>query len=341
MVIKASAAGEIRRLVEDLASDREVQREAAIARLTVIGARAVDRLVAALASPSPVVRTAALRALEAIGDARALKPALTHLDDPEADVAVAAVGVARGFLRSPHESAVLDRLAALAMDRTRDRRRRLAALIALDDLPPDTIGPIHEQLRLDPDQALAAHAAGAIGPDGASDPAAALEAAAAGRLPRDPATVRAWLTAAAAETPLATVHRLIGVVRTREAAEAADARRPWTDVRGAAHLLLARRDSRVALYDLRETLERADGPLPPDLMTAVAAIGDASCLEPLAALYARARQAGADPMAPWPARVRETLQAIVRRERLTRRHAAVRRLQSRWPAEAAWLLGKS
>ena len=43
MVIKASAATEIRTLVDSLGADDEVQRETAIARLGVIGARALDR----------------------------------------------------------------------------------------------------------------------------------------------------------------------------------------------------------------------------------------------------------------------------------------------------------
>ena len=73
MVIKASAASEVRTLVEALAGDDEVQREAAIARLAVIGARAVEKLTAAYAgTPDRVTRLAILRALEAIGDHRSV-----------------------------------------------------------------------------------------------------------------------------------------------------------------------------------------------------------------------------------------------------------------------------
>ena len=44
VVIKASSHTQIDALIRDLASAREVTRDAAVARLTVIGARAIDRL---------------------------------------------------------------------------------------------------------------------------------------------------------------------------------------------------------------------------------------------------------------------------------------------------------
>ena len=72
MVIKASAAAGVRALVLDLASPDEVRREAAIARIAVIGDRAVPHILSALtASRDRVARTAMLRALEPIGDPRA------------------------------------------------------------------------------------------------------------------------------------------------------------------------------------------------------------------------------------------------------------------------------
>src|SRR5205823_3704029 len=46
VVIKASSGKAIDALVADLASDAAVKRDAAVARLTVIGARAVERLIA-------------------------------------------------------------------------------------------------------------------------------------------------------------------------------------------------------------------------------------------------------------------------------------------------------
>ncbi len=339
MVIKASASREIGQLLEDLASDREVRREAAVARLTVIGPRAIERLVASLTTAPLAGRAAALRALGAIGDARALEPALDCLDAPEATVAVAAAGAAGVFLRSPHEARVLERLTDVALDRDRDRRVRLAALLALEELPADALQPIRDQLRRDPDPILAAHATGEPLPEDTGDPVAALEAAAAGRLPRDPAVVRAWLQGAAAAVPLATVHRLIGTLRDRESAELAAA--DWLAVRAAAHELLGHRGSRVALYDLRETLERAEGPLPREFMTAVAAIGDASCLEPLAGAYVRATAAGPALLGSWPGQIVDAFRTIVRRERITRRHAAIRRIETHWPEAARTLFERA
>jgi HEAT repeat protein len=77
MVIKSSAARDIGRLVSELTSEDEIRREAAIARLAIIGPRAAGRLVEALAADPPApARTAILRTLEAIGDRRALTPSL-------------------------------------------------------------------------------------------------------------------------------------------------------------------------------------------------------------------------------------------------------------------------
>jgi hypothetical protein len=49
MVIKASSSAEVRSLVGALLSDDEMRREAAIARLAVIGSRATERLIEAYA----------------------------------------------------------------------------------------------------------------------------------------------------------------------------------------------------------------------------------------------------------------------------------------------------
>ncbi|HEY7475822.1 MAG TPA: hypothetical protein VH679_12470, partial [Vicinamibacterales bacterium] len=67
MVIKSSAARDISRLMSELSSEDDIRREAAVARLAVIGARAVGHLLDALgADPPAPARVAILRALEAI-----------------------------------------------------------------------------------------------------------------------------------------------------------------------------------------------------------------------------------------------------------------------------------
>ena len=69
-------------------------------------------------------------------------------------------------------------------------------------------------------------------------------------------------------------------------------------MRGRVHVALAARGSRIALYDLRESLEAAapatsfSGPLPVDFLAALSTAGDASCLEAVTAAYARTGPGG-------------------------------------------------
>jgi hypothetical protein len=113
-------------------------------------------------------------------------------------------------------------------------------------------------------------------------------------------------------------------VREREAAEPPGRRDAWTAVRFAAHLVLARRKSRIALYDLRESFEAAKAPLPVDALAAVTLVGDASCLEAIASAYTRSRNSA------WRRQLLETFHAVVKREKLTSRHAVIRRLQKKF-----------
>ena len=133
MVIRASSGKEVVALVGDLSSPSAVARDGAVARLTVIGARAVQRLldVARTATASPVARAAAFRALEAIAEPRALATALAATSDPDPAVASAALGVARVFLKDSPGVSILDHVTAIALDRQRNRDVRLAAIRAL------------------------------------------------------------------------------------------------------------------------------------------------------------------------------------------------------------------
>ena len=45
----------------------------------------------------------------------------------------------------------------------------------------------------------------------------------------------------------------------------------------------AQRDSRLAVYDLRETIESASAPVAVEFLQALTLVGDISCLEPIAA----------------------------------------------------------
>ena len=120
----------------------------------------------------------------------------------------------------------------------------------------------------------------------AGDPVAALSEAAGNRLPPDPDYVLGLVAEAGGATPLPTLHRLVGAIREREQAETRPGRRrDWLTVRGAVHQALAARGSRVAAYDLRESIETADGPLPDDFVQAARVIGDATVLEALVGAF--------------------------------------------------------
>lgn len=330
MVIKASAGTEIRPLIAALASQDEVSREAAIARLAVIGARAVDRLTAAYKSTGErEVRIAILRALEAISDPRAVPIARAALAEG-GDLAVTAAGVLRGFLESPQAATsaeALDALVAAALDTTAERRVRVAAFDALQEMPAGVRERVAEALRDDPDALVRSRAADA--PKAAAEAAEAWDDALEGRLPDQPGVLREALQARAPGAALTALQKLIDVVRAREGSiKPAGRRAEWQAVRGALHQALALRGSRLALYDLRETLEGTRRPLPPSFLAAVHAVGDASCLEPIAA--AHARTGGADPR--WAHQLVEAFRAVARRERITRRHAALKRIAAKWPA---------
>lgn len=297
--------GEVARLLaalrRDTAPGAGVERDAAIARLRVIGARAADGLFRLLGSDTPIAtRVAALQTLEGIDDPRIPDRSLPHLQDPDPSIKRAAIAVLRVWLTREPGTRVLDALAGLALDRRHDAAVRLAALDALSELPRDVIAPILEQA-----PAVAAKESPSID---------------------TPTAAREWL-ADHTDAPLSTLHDLMVTVREREHGErSARARQDWVVTRGAVHVALAKRNSRVALYDLRETFGRADAPLPLDFLVAAGTIGDADCLEPMAHAWAAAAR---DRW--WRDRIADTARDIVRRLRLTGRSAVIKRIRGRWP----------
>jgi HEAT repeat protein len=338
--IKASSARQIETLIADLGSDHAAVREAAVARLTLVGARAVDRLLLLLDSDaSSGARAAALRVLEAIADPRALDPVLDGLDAADATVACAAASAARVFLRGPRGNLAVDRLTAAAMDTARNEEVRIAALRALGDLERSTLAPLLDALRNDPSDAIKA----ATKLTATVDPVEVLTRAADRGLPQDPDELVEALTRAGAGLPLPLLLRVIERVREREAAEPAARRAEWTRVRGRVHVALAARGSRIALYDLRESLEAAATTslsLPVEFLAALSTAGDASCLEAVAAAYARSRPSTSSPGRKgagdpgdnvwWRDHLADAFKTIVQRERLTRRHAVVKKIEKRW-----------
>jgi len=330
VAIKVSAAREIDTLIGDLAGPSAVRRDAAVARLTVIGARAVDRLVALAASDaSASARIAALRALDGIGDVRGLDTALVATHDADPGVAITAIALTRAFLFTERSPDVVDHLTAVAVDTARPDRVRVKAIRALKDLDAETIAPLVQSLSSDSHAAVRAEASGSAAPG--VTPSAAIERMAADGLPDRADAVRDLIARGGTTAALPALLRVVERVRDREATEPPDHRAAWATARAAAHLALARRESRVALYDLREWLEASISPLPVDAIAALALIGEASCLEPIAASCAQSHDAW------WQDRLRDTFHTIAERDGLTRRHAVGKRIEKRWPAVAKTL----
>jgi HEAT repeat protein len=305
MSIKPSAAAEIRTLIESLGATDEVKREAAVARLSVIGARAIDRLAAVFVETetSRATKAGILRVLEAVGDARAIPLARRALQDG-GDVAVAATGALRSLLGSSSANVAaesLDILMTSVLDDTVDRRVRAAAVDALQDVPEvrDRIG-------------------GILGnpPDGRTVEALWQDAT-EGRLPDAVGPLREAVQLRAASAPLGILQKLVDAVRARETSPGEAAAVDWRAARGALHQALALRGSRIAVYDLRETVESATDALPSTFLTALHLVGDESCLSAIAAAHKRSTQ---DPR--WRQQLEAAFHAIVKREKLSRKPSA-------------------
>jgi hypothetical protein len=288
----------IDRLIADLHSPDSIRRDAAVARLRILGSRALPRLVDVIASDDAAsVRALAFDALEGLDDVRVIDIAFDALSDGDIDVVIGALGVLRGWVAEETGTRLLDAITAITVDRTRDARVRVAALAALSELPEHLVRPIRDQ---------------APPPESAGP---SLE---------DPSAVREWVHAYGTSATLSTLHELISRIREREHAESSPRLRlEWLHARGQAHQALARRQSLVGLYDLRETFEAATIALPQSFLSAATAIGDPSCLEPLARAWAAA---GKD--LDWKHQLATTAATIVRREKLTGRSAVVKKLRA-------------
>ena len=299
MVIRASRAGEVERLLADVRDGSPLQRDAAVARLRVIGGRAIDKLSTLLAPAMPVAaRVAALRALDGVDDPRAVSLALDRLADADVEVVTGAIGVLRGWVAREDGTRVMDALTAMALDPARPSAVRLAAQDALSKLPRHLVDPLLQH----------AHAA---------NPPPVLD---------DPIGAREWL-ASHHGVPLSELHEFIVHAREAEKRESSARRRQdWLVTRGAAHAVLAQRGSRVALYDLRETFDAADVPLPLDFLVAATAIGDATCLEPMARAWAAAPASETW----WRDRLADVAADVMHRTRLSGRSNVVKRIRARW-----------
>jgi len=290
---------QVDRLIADLQGADQVRRDTAVARLRVLGSRAVPRLAAFIeGSAPPGARALALTALEGTTDPRAAEIACAVLDAPDVDTVVAALGVLRTWVATETGTRLLEIVSAMAVDGRRDARIRVAAIDALADLPEHLVGPIRRH-----------------GPPPGS----------AGPPLDDPAAARDWVHAHGAAATLSTLHEAVKAFRDRERmVESSRDRQDWLRARGAVHEALAKRGSRLAVYDLREAFSAARAPLPAGFLEAVSALGDASCLEPLARAWS------ATPGTAWRGQLLEAAQRIVRRSKLSGRSAVVKGIRANW-----------
>lgn len=333
MAIKPSAGRQIDALIAELSSDRAATREAAVARLILLGTRTVDRLIAVVESAAPgFTRLAALQALEALANPRTIDVALKALDDADPAVAAAAMSTAQTFLNGERGADVIDRITQVALDPLREPELRLAAIQGLSTLRPATLMPLLTILLQDANPQVRAGAQATASPVPADLPDSLREVSAAteGALPDDPVALGRAIADAAASIPLLLLQRLVDRIREHEAVQPSGLRAEWARTRAAAHLALAGRGSRLALYDLRESLVRATAPLPVGFLAALSQIGDASCLEAIAAAYVHARASGRGSADWWQQHLAGAFHAIVNREGLTRRHQLIRKIAKRW-----------
>jgi hypothetical protein len=342
MPIRPSSSAEIRRLIDALGGTDDVRREAAVARLAVIGPRAVEHLLQEYPKASTArARAGMLRALEAAGDPRAVPVARAALDDPASspEIVSAAIGVLRAFLGAVQPAVArdaLDALVTVALDHARAPDIRTAALDAMRDLPASILEPVRQTLASDPDIVVRERLASP--PEQPGQPALVWRDAVEGRLPPSPAMLKSAVAAIAGAARLIELQHVVDTIRLHEAHETDPGRRAeWRAVRGAVHQALAARGSTLALYDLRDSLLEPER-LPVAFLAALEEIGDATCLEPLAAAYDASSRSGD---AWWREHVAAAFRAIVRRDGLTRRHAAVKRALARWPEATADLMAKS
>jgi hypothetical protein len=297
-------------------------------------------------SPSPVAQASILKVLESTRDRRGLALAIDALSATprEPAVAIAALNLLGAFLDDDSTQAI-EALGAIVTDPDRRDLERLAAWQVLERMPERILAPLRTRLAKDKSPALrrrlTAAKTTALSREPALDPAEFLQMAASGGA-IDPAMLKDALAAGGDRAPLTVLHRLVEVARIRETEARADAdRHEWRVARGTVHLALAHRASRVAVYDVRDTIASATGSLPADFVAAAALVGDSGCLEAIADALARVPARVDREEQDWRDRLYDAARAIITRERLSRRHAAARRLARKHGAIARVLFASA
>ncbi len=319
MPIVPSRSREIEARLTELASTAPAARDSAIARLTLLGERAVGPLVEVLRLGSPVARLGAIKVLEQLRSPRALPGLIAQLADGDGKL-VSAAAVAIATLRDAKAVAPLVR--ALTHQDPAARAGAASALASLLSSNVDeALEPLLETL-LDPnaDERLRGVAGQALSHLPARElralRARVAEAADERRRPAEAAGVPPKRR----RQPAPDVSGLLASLPRGAAALTAlhRALQATSDAGAAArlHQALAERGSRIALYDLRERLDARPARAAEALLEAAARIGDASLVPSIVALAAD-RTALTGPCA-------DALAAIVSREKLRKSHHFVK-----------------
>lgn len=317
MTITRPAARAAAPLVHDLLDGDAVRADAAGARLLVLGPRAVPHLLDALDHCDERGCVRILKLLELLPAARRIVAAVDAAAARGGDVVVAAVAVWASWLAAEDRALATlayDRLARVALAPDASRPARRAAVDAVRGLgDAASVALLQRVGDADP---------GLLAVEATSNPELPNRAQPADAA--DAEEMRRLIAESGGTRPLSDLHRALERAREREmAAPGEHERQAWLAARAAAHQALAARGSTVALYDLRELLERLDAAPPVGIVAALRDVGDTACLDAIAKAWTRSAD-------EW---THEQLQAafvaICERHQVTRRHAVARRLTAK------------
>ena len=346
MPIVPSRSRETQALVARLSSARAAEREAAVARLLVLGPRALPAALAALPGSGSELRLCVLDLLEHTGDARARAAVMALCGDrnglvarralallsryPEPKAAATAARVLCGGPADRRVSAAralcalhgrglveaLEPLLDVILDEAEDEGFRREALASLHAVDPKTAATLRAKL------------ARGVGPLARPEALPALHTA----LERatDPKTLGALADAIGrlrSPTSIPVLSHALKRLRDLPSRAGGEAQ---AEAISRLHLALAALDSRIALFDLRERLLAGPRLAATTLLEAAEQIGDASLVPALARIHAEERTLRT--------RSATVFAAIVARERLRPRSAALRGLgpEDREALRALW-----
>ncbi len=328
MTIVPSRSADIQKWIAALGTGPVAQRDSAIARLTLVGERAVPALLETLRSGPKTARVPALRVLERLTSARALPEVLRQLEDPDPRVVAAAATAAAACETAAALPALVQALRRPGLEAREALTRALLQLFAagVEEAMEPLLGAAFDSGLEAPVRALALTVVDQL----PADERKAILAQAGqedGRGARMAAEDVDALLASLPEGAAAVTRLHRALVSLRESGSTPAA---FGLAAARLHAALAARDSRIALYDLRERLARRPPLEAETLLAAAGRVGDSSFVAPLVALAAEVPAHTAHCVA--------ALTAIVGRENLKKSHRDVKavRPQHRAVLDGLW-----